>query len=285
MAVIPPEIIGLITSRLSKKDMANMRLTSRSFKLATTKHLFSEVILRPESRSMRVFKKVANNPTLAIHVQNVRLVGAEKPKPYPYYLFNDMEPLPAEIQIKFKERVALIRQFRNVVGVELHFQGKDSPPIEPDHGFGGFGGFGDGETFQPFKWGPEILRLLFDALNDAEHPTPRLKSLDLQILYDRAYQTVTTGENFMEVMGRITQLRLHIIKPTGSIHPLLRIHSTASMNIILRPIFKTWVQPGCDSLTSLTLHCDDFFSDPKAKLPFNLPNLQHLEIGNHHPKV
>jgi len=282
MDAIPAEVDQLIISHLdSKSDLANARQVSKSFSGPATERLFSRhhIILPAleddvDSLILGNLNRILSNANLARAVRTLRYTTSWDPsKTFEDYC-NDEET--SEFKDCHKEAIDLIARFPNLTNLELEFSAACAVETIQLYGHSAYANYSPEEDIQ-YRF--EILEAVFSTLNTA---SSKLTSLSIKNLQNHNDPDLTMSENFLAVLGRITELRLKIVTEACTASPE-SAWNIQEMHTFMEDLPGTWLEPARDNLTSLTLHMDDFWGYyPKCELRgIKFPRLKRLELGNY----
>ncbi|ESZ95191.1 hypothetical protein SBOR_4422 [Sclerotinia borealis F-4128] len=127
-----------------------------------------------------------------------------------------------------------------------------------------------------------LRRKLFAALNNPKFPTPDFTTLSLKNLQNVNDPILTKSENFLAVLNRITNLRIRVVVEYDEASPASS-WGFAPMHDFFTQFPSTWLAPCTQNLTSLTLHCCEFWGYfPRCDWrDVHFPQLKKLELGNY----
>lgn len=277
MNEIPAEVTGMIAKFVtSKTDLENMRLVSKSLLGAATIELFSKQhILLPalieEPEILENLENIISSSSLARAVRHVKYTTSLEPHKTLDDYNNDEEW--TQFSTEMEDAIYLLNKFPNLTHLEIEFSCVCAM-ISP-HDFSRT----DPEENHEFR--TQVLACIFAALNDAEYPTPNLKSLTIKNLQNVNDEMLVRSEDFANVLKRISELRLQIVTEHDSASPE-RQWDFPEMHTFMEELPKVWLEPARENLTALTIHMDDYWGYvPKCDLrSVYFPRLKRLELGN-----
>jgi hypothetical protein len=274
MNAVPPEVNSLIIKHLDDKtDLANSRQVSKALAGPATERLFSNYhivlpAIEDDPSILANLNHILSNKNLAKAVRTLRYTTSLDPnKRFDDYHndeeLSDFDDIPTEA-------ISVIASSPNLTNLELEF----SAACAVDNG--NHWGYTPEEDVQ-FRF--ELLDVIFRTLNV---PSSKLTSLSIKNLQNHNDPDLTMSENFLAVLGRLSELRLKIITEEDTASPE-SAWNIQEMHTFMEDLPATWLEPARENLTSLTLHMDTFWGYyPKCELRgIKFPKLKKLELGNY----
>lgn len=274
MNVVPAEVISLIIRHLdNKSDLSNARQVSKAFSGPATEGLFSKqhIVLPAMEEDPSILANlnhILSNANLAKAVRTLRYTTSLDPdKTFEDY-HNDEET--SEFKDVHKEAINMIARFPNVTHLELEFSAACAVEEPASYKY---------SPEEDVQYRFEILEDVFRTLNT---PSSKVNSLSIKNLQNHNDPDLTMSENFLAVLGRISELRLRIVTEHDTASPESS-WNIQEMHTFMEDLPATWLEPARENLTSLTLHMDDFWGYvPRCDLRgIKFPKLKNLELGNY----
>ncbi|KAJ8067789.1 hypothetical protein OCU04_003386 [Sclerotinia nivalis] len=127
-----------------------------------------------------------------------------------------------------------------------------------------------------------FLKKLFASLNSSQYPTPCLNTISLKNLQNVNDSSLTTSEDFLAVLKRITNLRLRVVTEYDEAFPGSSWFFPEMHNFFAE-LPSTWLAPCAENLKFLTIHCDQLWGYfPRCDWRgVHFPRLEKLELGNY----
>jgi hypothetical protein len=135
----------------------------------------------------------------------------ELPKISSTVIIERVDETPIELVVGYEEALQSVCKFPNLTGVGMHFSNACSIE-DPARWY-------VGEAAESFGFCSEVLKALFEGLNNPVYPTPNVRSLSINNLQNVNDPKITESDNFRSVLSRITDLRLKIINEWESAPP------------------------------------------------------------------
>ena len=280
--------------QINLEALRNLRLACKRISPLVDKHLFSRLVLRPEEsnalKARAILDDVRLNPLvhtiyLQASVENDRIRRRDSPKPT--WNLQDEDDLErktdaddgehcnendGELPTAFKRMMRDIGLFRNLRRIELVY----------DYTVEGLTGRSFTDAIEDFEYRDIFFRKLLSAVNHAEHPASKLKSLSIHNLQDCVNAETATSTNFKVLLSQLDELELLVLSEEREDEYEIRIPERH--NFYSGQLRRYWLQPLSDigRLISLKL----YGSIPWGYLPrcdlrgLHFPKLKSLDLGN-----
>lgn len=250
----------------SLEDLRNLRQTCKSLHEVATRQLFRVVRLRPSDESAKKWGNVADSPTLRAHVREAIVDSAMSED------IDDQEPW--EQPESWAGALERLGEFPGVDAVALRF----SSQCAVDGG-----DFWEKEVAETQSERADVLDTVFGALARVnELPGRGIRTLSVKNLQNTVHEGAD-GEDFKSVVSGLKELHVSIATETDDAAPEHTITKTEVKSFWAPGGFvDKWLKPAAQSLTGLTLYCDNYF----GLLPefdtsnISFPNLRALSLGN-----
>lgn len=292
MKEFPTEVFDLIVSAVTRSsDLKNIRLAAKVLSKPATRELFSKVCVtlpglpgsdcedeededeaaEDDDDSASHFNAILASP-MSKEVRSIQITTSLEPnKDIDDYHNNEKASILTD---KMKDLIELVNRFPNLTNMAVEFScvcacipANDWYIIPPE---------------ESVAFRTNVLQTLLAALNDPDRPAPNLKSLSFKNLQNFNADSVVKSTNFLQLLGRVSELRLKIVTQHEEASPESN-WSYPEMYNFFTELPSIWLEPASQNLTSLTLHMDDYWGYvPKADFrSLNFPKLKKLELGNY----
>jgi hypothetical protein len=277
MDVLPAEICNLVVGVVTEKtDLKNVRLVSKTLSDAATRVLFSKgyitlPAIEEDPSQVEHLQNILSSPKLSKEVRRLHYTTSLEPNKTVDDYNNDEEA--TEFTNGMKDALHLVNRFPKVEKLEVEFasycaviQEDDYFTMRPE----------DSVTFRT-----EVLTTVFAALNDPDHPTTNLKSLSFKNLQNVNDPALVTSTNFLQTLTRISELRLKFLTQQTEAAPE-QAYDLPELYDFFAELPRVWLAPAQATLTSLTLHSNDFWGyTPRVDFrALHFSQLRRLELGN-----
>ncbi|MCJ1309723.1 hypothetical protein MMC25_003383 [Agyrium rufum] len=271
MESLPQEIMDIIVSQGSRKELKTLRLTSKSLSVAATEALFSYVHTNPEAYSQKAFQAILEDTRFSRLVRTLRYTTFQGSDKELSEYGNDQEE--SELSEELATTLGAFVQFPNLQAVQLVFAKVCSNPKPGRH-------LPAAEQSIEFRY--QFMEKLFAALDTSLRSHPQPKSLSIKNLQNKNVKSFVGSDTFLSIISSLKELRLGVIVQYDSTC-FEDSWAFSEMHDFWKELPGTWLRPACDNLESLALHMDSYWGYfPKCDLrKIHFRKLRTLELGNY----
>ncbi|ORY02851.1 hypothetical protein BCR34DRAFT_492855 [Clohesyomyces aquaticus] len=259
---LPNELLYRITSYLDQPAAARLRLVCRAVSEAAKDKVYSSIVLRPVDESATNFLHILNTTDLARRVRSCDIYTCAREEEDG--VNQDEKFLSGAWNACFTR----FPNFKNLAAVSLVFSPKCTSPET------------DGWEYpESTEFRTRLLGQFFELLNsEMAHDIKEVSIINLQNLND---ESITSSDNFQEVLARVRSLKIYIATEQDEPSPEYTLHKS-EFQIFMDELPSTWLQPISSHITVLSLAQDEPFGYlPKLDLrSIHFPHLASLHIGN-----
>lgn len=279
MEKLSTEITDMIVEYVSWEDLKNVRLVSTNVAGSVTRRLFSKVHVILGEQSHPSLEAILGNEILSKHIRTIKYFTTKNP--YISGLQSDVENKKAETGLTKKDEAAIakITLFPNLQAISMTFcrvskdeirnprtrpRGSRAPTTPRSR---------NGSRQRTATYRYDVLTHIFRAMIQSS----RLMSLTLEHLKEFNDERLLFSADFVEVIGRLSDLRLNVIPKCNNwpVNPA----DSALNSLFAMP--HVWLKSTQHTLTSLTLHATIYWGyKPFCDLRcLHFPKLKRLDLG------
>jgi hypothetical protein len=280
--------------QINLEALRNLRLTCKRISPLVNKHLFSRLVLRPETnnavKARAILNDVRLNPLvhtiyLQASVENDRIRRRDAPKPtWDVQNEDDLQrdtstdngdhsaENEGELPVVFKRIMGDIGLFRNLRRIELVY----------DFTVEGLTGESWIDAKEDFEYRDVFFRKLLSAINHADHRARKLNSLSIHNLQDCVNVDTAKSTDFSALLSQLDELELLVLSEEQ--HDEYEIRIPERHDFYSGQLRECWLQPLSDigRLSRLKLYGSISWGYiPKCDLRgLHFPKLRSLDLGN-----
>ena len=272
MDTLSLELMSLIVNEVDKSDLPNLCLVSQSLSVPATQRLFSQIHVTLKEESQAKYHCLLDSSHRRL-VNRIHITTSNEP----YREKNDyrMDGEEADFTEEIEECFLSISRLPNLCEVVVEFSDACMVDDDPDNAWTNY-------VEESVLYRYEILDALFATLNDPKLPTSRLSSLTLKNLQNYNDERVVKSPNFIEVLSRLSELRLKIVTEYDSSSPENNWNKT-QMHTFFVELSSIWLKSTVQNLSSLCIHSDVLWGYvPLCDFrTLHFAKLKKLELGNY----
>jgi len=269
MNTLSPELRAMIVNEASWSDLLNLRLASRSLSVPATYRLFSYCHVTPQADSQSRYQSLLSS-MLAQLVSCIKLTTSNGP--YKDKDDYDGTEEKSDFTEEFEHCFRAMNRFPNLRDVSVEFSA--TCLVEDEENI-----WREAVIEETVFYRYEILRALFETLDDPVLPAWRLRSLTIKHLQNYNDERIIESSHFNQVLSRLSELRIKIITEyeTSAPENSWRI---SQMHTFFADLPATWLKPTIQNLSSLCIHVDVYWGYfPLCNLrTLYFPQLKKLEL-------